>query len=337
MGLAAGSLRFLILAASLLAPTTARSIDLGAGLDWGTHPIGFRILAGSVSAWYPASGSTAPLRFADYLGASRGDFETFLLGAGLPPAEVESLIAARMRATRDAPLAPGHPPLVAIAQGNREDAPDQAVLAEYLASHGYFVLTTPSPMIATPMTDESQIAAFAARQADDLRAALLAGERDLGVSASRVGAVGHSFGARAALLWAMREPRVGVLVSLDGGIGTATGADALRSTPGFDAARCPSILHLYEDLDPFMHPDFKFLDSLHPPHLETVRLGGLHHAHFTTLGFAATQIPELARISHAGATLGSDMAAVARRTRQALDAALVARRRFLDGGAVTIH
>ena len=321
MGLALRSLRLLILAVSLLASTPARAIDLGAGLDWGTHPVGFRRLAGGASAWYPASDSTVPLRFADYLGAGRGDFESFLRGAGLGQTDVEALLEAPMRATREALPAPGHPPLVVIAQGNREDAPDQAVLAEYLASHGYFVLTTPSPMIATPMTDESQIAAFAARQADDLRAALLEGERVLGLSASRVGAVGHSFGARAALLWAMRESRVAVLVSLDGGIGTSTGAEALRSAPGFDPRRCPPILHLYEDLDDFMKPDFGFLESLHPPHLESVRLGGLHHAHFTTLGFAAAALPDLARISHAGPSLRSDLVQVARRTRRALDAA----------------
>jgi dienelactone hydrolase len=314
----------LILAAFLLAAPAARALDLGAGLDWGTHPVGFRRLAGGASAWYPASAATASLRFADYLGAGRGDFESFLRGAGLGQTDVEALVGAPMRATLEAPAAPGHPPLVVIAQGNGEDAPDQAVLAEYLASHGYVVLTTPSPMIATPMSDESQIAAFAARQAGDLRAAVLAGERDLAFSASRIGAVGHSFGARAALLWAMGEPRVAVLVSLDGGIGTATGAEELRSAPGFDPRRCPPILHLYEDLDDFMKPDFGFLQSLRP-RLETARFRGLHHAHFTTLGFAADALPGLARISHAGPSLHRDLMRVARRTRLALDAATTRR------------
>jgi pimeloyl-ACP methyl ester carboxylesterase len=41
------------------------------------------------------------------------------------------------------------------------------------------------------------------------------------VDGTRVFVLAHSFGARAALLFAMHDPSVAGLVSLDGGIGTA--------------------------------------------------------------------------------------------------------------------
>ena len=47
-----------------------------------------------------------------------------------------------------------------VAQGNAQTVQDQAHLAEYLASYGYVVATTPSPMLITgPLTDESQVGA----------------------------------------------------------------------------------------------------------------------------------------------------------------------------------
>lgn len=52
-----------------------------------------------------------------------------------------------------------------IAHGNGQDAADQAVLAEFFASHGYVVASVPSPMKKHPMTGESQIGAFAEEQA----------------------------------------------------------------------------------------------------------------------------------------------------------------------------
>ncbi len=58
-------------------------------------------------------------------------------------------------------------------QGNQEGAIDQAVVAEYLASHGYLVVTTPSPMRRTPMQADSEVGRAAERQALELGRALV--------------------------------------------------------------------------------------------------------------------------------------------------------------------
>jgi pimeloyl-ACP methyl ester carboxylesterase len=187
------------------------------------------------------------------------------------------------------------------------------VLAEYLASHGYFVVATPSPMVRTPMTGESQVAEFAERQARELEEALhLVGRSCPTADLSRVGIVGHSFGARAALLLAMRNRWVRALVSLDGGIGTATASGTFRRAPSFDTTKAVApILHYFERLDPFMAPDFEILNGL-PATVTTREVADMHHVHFTTLGFIAAMVPEVAVLTGAGKGIDQSLQRVAR-------------------------
>jgi hypothetical protein len=103
-------------------------------------------------------------------------------------------------------------------------------------------------------------------------------------------------------------------VSLDGGIGSSLGVEQMRSAPSFRAGRTPPLLHLYETEDAFMQPDLTFLNSVGSESLHTETIRGLHHAHFTTLGFAAAAIPELGKLTRASAEIGERTAYVARRT-----------------------
>jgi pimeloyl-ACP methyl ester carboxylesterase len=183
-------------------------------------------------------------------------------------------------------------PLILVAQGNGQDAADQAVLAETIASHGYVVASVPSPMIRQPMTDQSQIASFAEQQADALAAAMLRIGRIFRTRSNRVGVIGHSFGVRAALLLAMRNRSIGALVSLDSGIGTANGTRELQAAPSYRGkAELPATLHIYETLDSFMKPDFAFLRSLRIRRLRLQKTEGMHHAH--SLHHVCRQDPEL--------------------------------------------
>ena len=296
---------------------------LWAGLSSGPFPVGYRRLdAGPVvtHVWYPARNVGPALRVRDYLGADAPRLESFLESAKIPSASIRTLLDRRLAAA-PAPEGLNRPvPLVLVAQGNGEDAFDQVVLCEYLASEGFAVATTPSPMLKTPMTREDQVGELAERQASDLAAAVDALSAALSVERSRVGVVGHSFGARAALLLAMRDPRVRAIVSLDGGIGTATALDSFRSAPSFRAdASLPPILHFYETLDPFMTPDFGLLRSLRTAELDLVPTHALHHVHFTTYGFVAAVDPAIAAATGATAETGPEAAGVARRTARFLE------------------
>ena len=259
------------------------------------------------------------MRFADVLDDTAGT-ASFLRGAGVPPGEVEGLLASPLAARADAPVRPGARPLVLVAQGNGQGAADQAVLCEYLASTGRVVATTPSPMRWKPLASEDQVGAFAETQCNDLAAAIGAVAAALPVDTTRLAIVGHSFGARAALLLAMRNPRVRALVSLDGGIGTATAVASYRAAPSFRAdAPLPPILHFYERLDSFMTPEFSLLHELPARSLDLREVHAMRHTHFTTYGFAVGLSPGLARVTHATPSTVPDARNVAAETRRFLD------------------
>ena len=106
--------------------------------------------------------------------------------------------------------------------------------------------------------------------------------------------MGHSFGARSALLAALQEPRTVALVSLDGGIGAATAKTWLDADPGLDPAAARfALLHLYETEDAVMAPDFALFERMRLCSRRLVHLPSLHHRHFSSYGFAAAAIPEL--------------------------------------------
>jgi len=269
----------------------------------------------------PARDSLAP---AEAARRELDEFTGFLAAHGAAPAAVTAWLDAPMAATADAPLAAGRFPLVLVAQGNGQTLHDQAPLCESLASHGFVVATAPSPMrIAGPLADEREVGARASEQALDLAFVLAQVAMRPEVDARRVGVIGHSFGARAALLLSMREPRVAALVSLDGGIGTAAGRESLEAAPAYapDSARAP-ILHFYERLDPFMAPDFGLLRSLTSADRYLVLVPAMHHHHFTSLGDASVEHPALRGAVAATAGTASAWAAVSAATRDFLDAYL---------------
>lgn len=291
--------------AALLALVTA----LGGGLEYGPHSVGYQRMDGSpaISIWYPTAARVdAP---GMTLRAYGGE-----LPPGLPAGVVSRYLDSPAKAVRDARPSSRNFPLVLVAHGNAHDAADQAILAEYLASHGFVVAATPSPMVATPMTSADEIAIFAERQADDLAAAMDTVQKRGLAATDNVVVIGHSFGARSALLLAMRDRRIAGLLSLDGGIGTATGVDLLRAAPSFDAKRTPAILHIYSDVDAFMKSDFAFLDSLDAPFLEKELVTGLRHAQFSSVGFGAAAIPELAQIMKSSPDLREKVNGVAKKT-----------------------
>ena len=184
--------------------------------------------------------------------------------------------------------------------------------------------TSPSQARITGQPDdESKVGLAAEDQAADLALIRTAAGLRSDVDPRRVAVVGHSFGARSALLYAIRDSTVRSLVSLDGGIGTATARAAYEAAPSFHpaAAHFP-ILHFYELLDPWMAPDWEILRSLATPAVWIAKATSLHHHHFTLLGGASAVFPEVGRATGAMSSTGREYAAVLELTRRFLDATL---------------
>ncbi|MDQ6892114.1 MAG: hypothetical protein M3167_05485 [Acidobacteriota bacterium] len=278
-----------------------------------TYPEGRPV---QISVWYPSAAGGTPLEFRDFVALSASEIENaatpaavaaaveeyrrFLTGAGISAQEVDAWLSSKMRATRDPLPVTGRFPLVLIAQGNGQSAHDQAFLAESLASRGYVVATTPSQArIDGPMKSEEDITVQADAQAADLAFAARKLRVGPGPRAGRYGIVAHSFGARSALLLAMRDSDVGAIVSLDGGIGAKAGKGRLEKARGFDLARgSVPLLHLYEEGDRFMVPDLEFLRSLSGPRW-LVRVDGMRHAHFSSTGAMVKNAPSAAKATSA--------------------------------------
>ena len=146
--------------------------------------------------------------YRDYVGDAATSLESFLTGTGISKSTVDSLLNSPLMAMAGGRPRTGSFPLVLLSHGNRQSAADQAVLGEFLASHGFVVASTPSPMLRTPMERQNQIAQFAEEQAEDLVTAVSVVANAIQVDTSRLLLVSHSFGARSALLMAMRDPRV---------------------------------------------------------------------------------------------------------------------------------
>jgi dienelactone hydrolase len=328
----------------MLALLLAAAPALWGGLPAGPHPVGFRVIGHrdatrpladgtprplQISLWYPAAAASQPaLTYRDLVlvaaaestlldptpaqaETALGRYRGFLSRNGVPEAGIAAWLAAPLLARRDAPPAAGRFPLVLLGQGNGGAVQDQAVLGEVLASHGFVVATTPSPLrLGAPMESEADVLPVAEENAKDLAAALsvLRGERF--VDAHRIGIVGYSFGARSALLLAARTAGVKALVSLDGGIGMAEAAGWLQPSPqapGLEGNyvldpkaidrnrfRVP-LLHVYEETDEAMKPDFTLLDSLRRSAQLRLRVQGMHHLDLITFGLAQAALPELGR------------------------------------------
>jgi dienelactone hydrolase len=338
----------LALSCATAPPTSSSSslvLPLWAGLAPGEHTVGFRTShLGTephplqISVWYPSDRTGTPLKYSDYLllnltearpdeptaaekAKAIADAQNFLTTNGVSATAAQSLFNAPMYARRDArPLPSRRFPLVFIVQGNEQSAAGQAVLAEFLASHGYVVATIPSiTRITGPMTSDSEVGAKAEAEAVDIDRAVSALGEWPNVVNTPITLVGHSFGARSALFYAMHHPTRG-LVSLEGGIGLLAGQKAMLDSKMLDlGAQMPPILHFYELNDARVIPDFHLLRSLHTPDLEIVRMNDLRHVHFSSDGFAAAMLPEMATVTKAGPDFKKDVLATAQQTLQFID------------------
>ena len=311
----------------LLPALFAANAPVRLAIDPGPHPVGFRVFNhrdstrrladGSirpvqVSVWYPATTTASPaLTYRDYVLVAARERTLALLGAdgeqkaldgyraflgrnGVPAAGIDDWLATSMLARAEAPSAPGRFPILLVAQGMGGAVQDQAALGEFLASHGYVVATTSSPVrLGAKMESEADVPATAEEQARDLEVALAVVAPRAVADPTRTAVIGYSFGARAALLLAGRHPDGRALVSLDGGIGSADAKGWLAPRALDRRALRTPILHVYEEDDENARPDFELLASLvHAPRT-LARAAGLRHLDFITFGLASATIPAL--------------------------------------------
>lgn len=186
-----------------------------------------------VSIWYPARPGGRTMAYRDYVEElgwgpdgkalpERRDAELRYIQditplASPPSAEAMGRVLGQgVLARRDAPPLGGRFPVVVYAPGSTYPAFDNSVLCEFLASHGYVVLASPSVGQDTWRMGSDLLGLEA--QARDLE--YLAGfARTLPqADPERTATVGFSWGGLSNVLFALRDTRIKAVVSLDGAI-----------------------------------------------------------------------------------------------------------------------
>ena len=191
------------------------------------------------SVWYPARRTVAaPMRFRDYfaLGAREDGPPTpaqvarFMAdmeqawSEHLPPGEFDAIGRTPVRAVRHAKPAAGTFPVVVYNAGGGQPSWDNSVLFEYLASHGFVVIASPSKWDwerNRPLNDDYESVEAAAR---DIEFHIGFARTLPFVDHTRLGLMGYSWGGLASPVVALRNPSVLAVVALDGSV---TWADSL--------------------------------------------------------------------------------------------------------------
>jgi pimeloyl-ACP methyl ester carboxylesterase len=167
--------------------------------------------------WYPSLRNTdKPMTVGDY--TQLADNEIHFNAPDEKENRWRSLLKASfdisLWAVREAKAAKGHYPILIYAPSDSSVPWENADLCEYLASHGYVVLASPSLGVSTrDMTDDLD---GVNAQARDLSFLITYARSLSNTDLSEVAVVSWSWGGISSLFASARDPRIDALVELDG-------------------------------------------------------------------------------------------------------------------------
>lgn len=147
-----------------------------------------------------------------------------------------TLMATATGACWEPPPASGRFPLILYSAGWYNRSPDNTVIAEYLAAHGFVVATVPQLNPGLWTSDFRTHPAAVETQMRDLEVALGIVLHEPYVDRTRVAAVGYSKGGDVALLLQGRNGLIDAVVGLDPSFALSEGEEVIAS-PYFDIDR----------------------------------------------------------------------------------------------------
>jgi dienelactone hydrolase len=270
----------------------------GAKPDFGPRPM-------QVVVWYPAASATGgvPMTYTDYLplltwdagtsrepDAARADAALKYIQAVTPlagppvQAEIDRLFGQRVLARKEAEPAPGRFPVLIYAPGYGYPAFDNSVMCEYLASHGYLVVASPSVgPDAKRMTGDALGLEAQIRDLEFLAGQVRSWPQ---ADADRVGTAGYSWGGLTSALFALRYGGVRALISLDGVI-RETSSLAVAKSLHYNKPALLRVPTLVVTLSPELSlpdcNDSSFLDQVKYADVTTAVVPGLQHHDLVSL------------------------------------------------------
>lgn len=293
-------MRYLLLmfAAQLSVPLlNAQSNYFDTNLEYGAYPVGFKTILTydlsrpavaeqgdneksgrfmQVNVWYPAKKIAPPMQYREYVkllalqtgksvnnSFSIAEKQFFTNTAELKGDTVllrkhfAALAGSKTKAFKNAATAAGSFPLVIFS----DNASNQNIICEYLASHGYIVLS--APLKGTYAAGFDYSIAGVETGISDLEFALSVVRKEFPVQQS-FSVMGLGIGATVALGLQMRNPDVSGVISLEGGITTGFEFNLIRQSPYFNNERINKpilVIHApHPDVKPELTDAYKYAD-----------------------------------------------------------------------------
>ena len=261
-----------------------------------------------ISIWYPAAapGKPDPVVLEDYLYLTANE-QTGLeptdqqkqnvitafknrWAKGASDENIQAALKSKMLSLRNPAPSKDRFPLVLIAPSSRLSSPvSSVVLAEFLASNGYVVASSPGMGLNSPQLSFNSVGVIA--QMQDLQFAIATLNSFPAVDPNKLAVIGFSFGGLAGSLLTMYNGDVDAFISLETSAGNKFGYSVLFQNPLYDPPlmRVP-VLHLTAQETNADSSD-AFLKAIKYAPLTVVKLKGMTPADFSSFTMITPLIP----------------------------------------------
>ncbi|WP_276482606.1 dienelactone hydrolase family protein [Paraflavitalea pollutisoli] len=254
-----------------------------------------------ISIWYPSrdkvDGKTS-LTVLDYLRILKAEEEwehlpddqllNWFSYTNTP--EHQQRLKEKTRAIAQLKPADGKFPAVVYAPGLQGASIENFVLCEFLASHGYIVIASPSRGFETRYMEGATVSDLET-QARDIEFLVKAALGNRQVDADKIATMGYSFGGLSNVLAQTRNSRIKAIVSLDGSVKYQY--KTLQQSPFYDIRKVnvpfihmaqkaiPEAVLREDKLDSSLNTRFDFYDSLVNSQAYRLQFHQLTHAYFS--------------------------------------------------------
>jgi dienelactone hydrolase len=256
-----------------------------------------------VLVWYPAGAAGKAMVYSDYLALLASEdgpvndsaviqrvIDGQLHGwAGSSPLSGYQAIAAQpVHATTAATPASGSFPLVIYAPSDSNAAFEDDVLCEYLASHGYVVISTSSRGAHLPYMTNGQMPVDLANtraQAADIGVLIGQAAKLAAADTDKIAVLGYSWGGMASAFAATTDDRIKLLIDLDGSVRYFPKLLAMAPDVTPDRIQVPLLFFADQEDPPTPKKNAKpnsFVDRIEHADVTTIWLRDMQHDDLTS-------------------------------------------------------
>ena len=257
-----------------------------------------------INIWYPAKAAQTPMTLADYVhltatedlsdlsdDAKRQSEKRFVQARwfqGVPEDKLTKLLGQSTRAYRDTEHAQGRFPLIVLANSSSLSAPfSHFVLAEYLASHGFIVASTPAKGAQSPGLNSRESSV----QMQDLQFVIGSLHDYPSLDRDKLALIGFGLGGLSTALLAMHNTDVDAMVSLDSILANRFGYSLIFQNSLYKPNQFTvPVLHITAQ-EANEDTDYAFFKATRFAPAQYVKLKGLTPADFSSIGMLKSMLP----------------------------------------------